>query len=370
MLSPGEAPLLADAAVDVESGFDFLSREYRELFDAAGGSAFQAPILQSMLHTRLATRLKATQHTVVVRERDNGKLLAVFPLVLQRSRGITLLVPADFGVCDYNEPVAAPLTLEALARSETVLRNLADATAVGDLMLYRKVRADAFDVGRLFLCAKATPAENSAYHSDLEEDFDLWRRRVLRKRFSKELGRLGRQLESESGAFDTRLATTADEISEAFNALRSFRDGKFADDLLLKPAYFEFYRDYAIAAAASGEALTYVSRLAGRIVAVLFGVHGDGNFHAVQIGNHAGPLAKYSLGMQILFRTIRMRHDMGHRYFDLGLGNTGYKDHFRVEETGIRNFSRPRTLRGTAVQFVYARAKPVKNALRAVTQVR
>ena len=370
MLSPGDAARVDGAVVGVESGFDFLSPEYRELFDTAGGSAFQAPLLQSMIHTRLAPQLKAKQHTVVVRERDGGKLLAVFPLVLQKSRGITLLVPADFGVCDYNEPVARALTLEALARSETVLRDLAAATAAGDLLLYRKVRADAFDVGRLFLCAKATPAENSAYHSNLEEDFDLWRRRVLRKRFSKELGRLGRQLESEAGAFDTHLATTADEISESFDALRTFRNGKFEDDLLLKPFYFDFYRDYAIAAATSGEALTYVSRLAGRVVAVLFGTNGDGNFHAVQIGHDAGPLAKFSLGMQILFRTIRMQHDLGSRYFDLGLGNTGYKDHFRVEETGILNYSRPRTLRGTAIDFLYSHAKPVKNALRTVTQVR
>jgi len=356
--------------VEVVRDFDFLSDEYRALHSTAVGAAFQAPLLQSMLHSKLAPKLGASQHTVVVRHRHTRGLLAVIPLVLQRSRGVKLLMPADFGVCDYNAPVATSATLETLAHDNDALRQLADATSLGDLLLFRKVRADGFDISRLFPRASSTPCENAAYHSDIDEDFDLWRRRVLRKRFSKELGRLGRQLESEMGQFDTAPITDPKEIGDAFDFLRTARAGKFGDDLLLKPAYFDFYRAYAMAATETGEAMTYVSRINGRIVAVLFGVTGDGHFHAVQIGYESGALAKFSLGMQVLFRTIRLRHDKGYRYFDLGLGNTGYKDHFRVEETQLRNYSLARSLPGSVVELVYTRAKGLKNILRSMTPVR
>lgn len=369
MLQAAPTETLFDATIAVEPQFDFLSDEYRALFASTTGTAFQAPLLQAMIHAQLAPRLNATPHTIVVRDADRT-LLAVFPLMLQRSRGITMLVPADFGVCDYNTPVATQATLVALANDPGALRVLASATAVGDVMLYRKVRNDSFDISRLFPRASATPAENAAYHSEVDEDFDHWRRRVLRKHFSKELGRLGRQLESQVAPFVTEQATSPADITAAFDFLRTVRDGRFDDDLLLKPIYFDFYRDYAIAAAATGEAVTYVSRLGVQIVAVLFGMHGDGIFHAVQIGAETATLGKYSLGMQILFRTIKLRHEKGYRHFDLGLGNTGYKDHFRVEETAILNFSRPRTIRGTAIHWLYAHAKPVKNVLRSLTHIR
>jgi hypothetical protein len=48
----------------------------------------------------------------------------------------------------------------------------------------------------------------------------------------------------------------------------------------------------------------------------------------------------------------------------MGLGNTGYKTHFRVEETGLRNLTKTFSVPGYVVAQVYHRAKPVKNFLR------
>lgn len=370
MLTIDTTQLRLEMEIGIETDFNFLSEDYRALFTASVATPFQAPLWLSMIHDRLAPQLGATQRTIVVRERGTGRLLAVLPLVLQRSRGVRLLQAADFGVCDSNAIVGEPSVLNAIADNEDLVAQLGSLLRDADIFLFRKARRDGFDIGRLLPRTKATQTENAAYDVAVEEDFDVWRRRVLSRHMTKELGRLGRQLEKEHGIYDTHVATSPEEIAAAFDFLRSVRDGRFDDDLLLSPIYFDFYRDYAIAAAASREALIYVSTLNDKPVAALFGIHSDGDFHAVQLGHDSATYGKYSLGLQIIYRTIKLRHAEGHRYFDMGLGNTGYKGHFRVEESLLDNYSRANTLPGLAVDLVYTRAKPVKNLLKRITPLR
>ena len=81
----------------------------RDFYSADRATAFQAPLWMAMIHSPAgAGGLDATQHTLTMRNRADGALLAVIPLVLQRSKGIRLLRPADFGVCDYNSIVGRP----------------------------------------------------------------------------------------------------------------------------------------------------------------------------------------------------------------------------------------------------------------------
>lgn len=370
MLTVDQSVLKLDVVIDIEPDFDFLSDTYRTLFAASHATAFQAPLWMDRIHRDLAPKLGARQQTLVVRNRHDRSVVAVVPLVRQRSLGLTILQPADFGVCDYNAVVADLRILEAMAGDVGVLNRIDKLVKNADLFLFRKVREDGFDIGRLFRRMSASPSENCAYHSEIEENFDLWRLRVISRKFSKELGRLSRQIETDHGRFETRAARDETEIREAFDFLRTVRDGRFGDDLMSTPAYFEFYRDYAIAARESGEAITYVSYVAGKPVAVLFGLEGDGDFHAVQLALDAENYGRYSVGNQIIYQTIKRRHDEGFRRFDMGLGNTGYKTHFRVDETRMSNFTAAQSLAGAVVGMIYVRAKPLKNMLKRLTPVR
>lgn len=370
VLSVDRSAIRPDVAIAIEPDFDFLSPAYRAHHRASAATAFQAPLWLHRIHRDLAPRLGARQHTLVIRSRDDGALVAVIPLVVQRSRGLSILQPADFGVCDYNALVADRHMLALLAEQPTILDRIDELTRTEDLLLFRKVREDGFPVARLFRRARVSPCENAAYHSEVGEDFDLWRRRTLSRNFTKELGRLGRQLEAGHGRYETRPATGEQEIREAFAFLGSVRAGRFGDDLINNAVYFDFYRDYAIAAAESGEAITYVSYLAGKPVAVLFGLNGDDDFHAVQIGLDSENLGKFSLGNQIIFQTIKRRFYEGFRRFDMGLGNTGYKTHFRVEETKLSNLTAASSVAGAAIELIYVRSKPLKDLLKRLTPVR
>lgn len=360
-----------DVTVAVEPQFDFLSDEYRALYAQAAATAFQAPLWMHRVNTRLAPAKGARPYTVTIRNRSDNALLAVFPLALQKTVAATLVVAADFGVCDYNAPVATVQFLELLAASPAVLDKLDGLLRVEDLLLYRKVRSDGFDVGRIFRAATFKPAENPAYHCDIGDDFQAWRRGRLRKKFTKELNRKERQFTNLYGAWTIATATRPDEIDAAFVFIRHARRDRYADEILHQDDYYEFYRDYARAAIPAGEAQLMTIRHDDEPIAALFGLTGDGDFHATLIGGDLERFGRFSPGIQVVYRTIEARFAEGHTVFDLGPGNTGYKSHFSAEETELRNFSVANTLIGSSVALVYHHARPLKNALKkAVPYVR
>ena len=364
MLAVDQTNFRLNVDVRVEAQFDFLSGEYRAFYQPERATAFQAPLWMDAIHRKLAPQLNAKQHTITMRDREAGILLGVLPLVLQRSKGISMLQFADFGVCDYNAPVAERNTLSMMASDDNLLARLDHLMKHCDLLLLRKVRDNSFDMGRLLTRSTSSVGENAAYHCEVGDDLDAWRLRTLSKKFSKELDRLQRQAEREFGSYEHRAATSESEIRAAFDFLRRVRKGRFEEDLLDNPPYFEFYRDYAIASHESGEAITYVSYIAGEPVAVLFGVAGDGEFHALLFSSDIENFGKSKPGIQIYYQVIQKRFAEGFRSLDMGLGNSGYKSYFKVEKTYLRNYTRTYSLAGSAVALVYHRAKPVKNFLK------
>lgn len=354
-----------NVTIGVEPAFDFMSAEYRALFSPRRGTAFQAPLWLDHLHRRLGPALGGRQHTITVRDAMSRELVAVLPMVIQRARGVTVVQPADFGVCDCNSIVGDPLRLVQLSASIEVKAALRQTMAGADLVMFRKARIDEFDPA-LLLGTHSSKGENVNHVCETGLDPDIWRLNILRRKFTKELGRLQRQTEREHGSYEHRVATDPAEITEAFAYLREAHCALRTDTFLGKDAYFTFYRDYAIESAASGEALTYISRVAGKIVAVLFGLAGDGIFHAVLIGSDRGEHERIKPGIQLIYRMGLMQMAQGNDHFDLGPGDPGYKAHFRPRLVEMRNHTLSLTPAGSAMSLIYHRIKPLKNLLRSL----
>ena len=225
MLAVDQTNFRLDVDVRVEAQFDFLSGEYRAFYQPERATAFQAPLWMDAIHRGLAPRLNAKQHTITMRDRETGILLGVLPLVLQGSRGISMLQFADFGVCDYNAAVADRNMLSMMAADDKLLARLNHLIKHCDLLLLRKVRDNSFDIGRLLTRSTSSVGENAAYHCEVGDDLDAWRVRTLSKKFSKELDRLQRQAEREFGSYEHRAATSENEIRAAFDFLRRVRKG-------------------------------------------------------------------------------------------------------------------------------------------------
>ncbi|MEX0957338.1 MAG: GNAT family N-acetyltransferase [Rhizobiaceae bacterium] len=352
--------------VGTEPAFDFLSEEYRALYRDSGASAFQAPLWLSMLHKQLMPELRASQNTITIRSCMDGRLIAVFPFVVQISAGVSVIQPADFGVCDRNDIVAGAGALEEFAADPAALMQLRAATSKHDLLLFRKIWAGGFDVRRLFPHSRQKQAQNDAYVCDTGTDAEQWKQETLRKKFTKEMGRLQRKTEREIGLYEHRAVTDENAIRAAFDFLRTVRHGRYGESLLDDRRYFDFYRDYAIAGAKCGEATTYVSTIAGEPVAALFGLSGDGGYHAVLIGADIENHDHQSTGVQLLYRVIKMRIGDGHASFDMGLGDQGYKGHFRPNQIEVSNLTRAYSPTGAALAMIYHRSKPLKNFIKGI----
>lgn len=369
MAMVGSAAKRLGPDIRLETDFDFLGAEYRAFFRGDRATVFQAPRWLYDVHHRLMPAIGARQHTITVRDR-NGELRAVFPLAKQARSGVGMIQFADFGVCDYNAAVADRAVLEALTADDRARAQLQLLLAGADVVLLRKIRADGFDLARLFPRTTVSPAENAAYHLETGLDFEHWRKKVLRPKFTKELARLQRQTERDLGPYEHRLVTDAEEIGRLFGLLRAEHASRHADSLLNVPAYFDFYRAHAAAGAATGETLTYASYLDGVPVAVLFALAGDGACHAVLIGAETAAHPHRSLGIQLIYRVVEMRMHEGYSQFDMGIGDPGYKGHFRPVETKLSNITLSKTATGKAVAMIYHRYKPMKDRLKRIVDVR
>src|SRR5690606_36302144 len=130
--------LRLDVDVKLEPHYNFLSDEYRSFYRAGRATAFQAPLWMHMIHERLAPALDASQQTLTLRTRGSGELVALFPFVVQRARGLRIFQPADFGVFDYNSVVGDLHTLEMIAADGALLERIRKELKGCDPLMFRK----------------------------------------------------------------------------------------------------------------------------------------------------------------------------------------------------------------------------------------
>ena len=64
--------------------------------------------------------------------------MAVMPMVIQRTSGVSMVLPADFGLCDYNAVVADDATLNMMARSPEHLASIAKLAGKADLVMFQR----------------------------------------------------------------------------------------------------------------------------------------------------------------------------------------------------------------------------------------
>lgn len=161
-----EAAPASALTIDVEPEFDFGSAEYRSFHNLRRATAFQSPRWLDAIHRDLSPRLGGRQFTVTVRQDGDRRLMAVLPLVVQRVGLLSVAQPADYGVCDANAVVADPQVLERLSQDSNARARLAALLNGVDILFFRKVRRDGFDVRKLFARSMTSTCDNAAYHSE------------------------------------------------------------------------------------------------------------------------------------------------------------------------------------------------------------
>lgn len=349
--------------IGLEDGFDFLSAEYIDLFNASKATMFQSPQWLADLYNTLVPHLDASPVVITVRDSD-GTLMMVLPLVRQTRFGAKIIQPADIGVSDYNTMVARSGVLATIVADRELMASLKTALHPFDILLFRKERDELPSINQLFAETKRTLNENQAYHVELQPDFEAWKRENMSKNLRKSSGRKLRNFSSEIGAYEFITATEPEEIEAAFNFLRQTRVERFADDLLSQDTYFNFYLTHAINTAKTGTSCTYLGKANGEIVTAEFGIVGNGTCYAL-LGAFLGEeYAKYSLGNLSLTSMMEQRTLAGDKWFDLTVGSEDYKQRFNATPTVLHNTILTNGPVGALMSLTYSHGGPIKQALK------
>jgi CelD/BcsL family acetyltransferase involved in cellulose biosynthesis len=315
------------------SAFDFLSAEYRDLYDRSDATAFQHPAWLSQLYTRLADPAGATPAIVTGRLVEDGRLVLVMPMVERRYGPFMLVDAADFGVTDYNAIVVDRAFREQLAREKIILqrqvRKLWGALA---LVRIRKIRPGTLpDINLVLPPQRAGGMGYAAYAVAISTPFSAWRQENLGTSFGRSLAVKRRRLNRLGQLAFVDLQET-DPIRRAFAAMREFRVDRWGrDDILTKQHAFDFYLDLASAGVGERSARTYALMLNDDPIAVLFGLVRRDRFLFLLLGFDRRNFGRHSPGGLMLESAIEHCINQGLKVFDFTIGDEVYKGDFGAQ---------------------------------------
>jgi CelD/BcsL family acetyltransferase involved in cellulose biosynthesis len=341
--------------VEVLDDWDGLGAEWDALA-AASGNVFATREWVSCWWRHLGAG--RTRAALVVRSADEGAV-AVVPLYVWARRPLTVLRFAGHRGAGTVTPACRPEDAERVgAAIRAALPQLGCDVLLADALPTDPAWAEHL-AGRV---VNVLPSPTLALRASWEDQ-----RRGFSSNLRQELGRKERRLERERG-LGYRLVTGPDEAGPAFETLLELHGSRwdgattFAD-----PAFREFQRAFAQAAARAGWLRLWLLELGGAPVAAWYGLRFGGSETYYQAGRDpdAGP---ESIGTVLLARTIRAAvEDGGVSEYRFGPGGSPYKYRFADRRDVLHVATVGRGIAARAAVGVVARARalaPVRALVR------
>lgn len=348
--------MTAPPAVAQEPEFDFSSPAYAELFGNSAATAFQHPLWLDRVYRHIVPSHGAEPLVVVVRAPEDGRLLAVLPLVKRRHRGRTVVEFADCGVSDYAAPVCDVNAWAPLRHDHRTRRLIGRALGSYDLLRISRLRDDSHDIAELLRPARRF-ASGTAHAASLHPPFSEWRSERMSDSRRREFDKKRRQL-SRKGSLALACPTEENAVRNSFEAMRELRKPRFAEranaDILTDPAAFSFYVDVAKSGVASGFARTYVLALDGRQIAGVFGICHRARFLTL-LSAFDIVHKNHSLGYLLFEDVVQDCIARGETTFDLTVGDEAYKHDFGTTPTALSTLVGGGSVVGTMAASLVAR---------------
>jgi CelD/BcsL family acetyltransferase involved in cellulose biosynthesis len=309
-----------------ERGFDFLSVEYRRLFEEAHATAFQHPIWLDRLYGALASELDAEPLVITARE-EGGRLRMVLPLVRRRQKGVRLIEFADLLVSDYACPVGDEAAFRALAGDPKVRSTIRDLLKPYDVVRIKKLPDGAPSLDRILPAPSRSRMAVSSHATALSGSFSDWQAAAMSSSYVKELARKRRRL-IRRGTPTFEFLQEPRLVEEAFEQFRIWRASRFVGDLLQQDSYFAFYNQVAVAGAASGFSRTFRLALDGVTIGVVWVVCSKGASVMLMGGFDFETYKGCSIGALAFEDLARDCIARGDTVLDFSIGDEPYKAGF------------------------------------------
>jgi CelD/BcsL family acetyltransferase involved in cellulose biosynthesis len=326
-----------------ENRFDFLGREYGEVFAGSNASAFQSPVWLNSFYETLAPAKAAEPLVITVRQA--GQLMGVVPLIRRRLKGLTLVEATDLGVSDYASTVLSDPLRQALQTDSGLSAHFLSAIGKHDLLRIRPVLPEHANDWELLLQNKPIPLGFSAHAVDLAPPFDNWRKNALDKSLSGMVARKGRRWKKQHEVVLERLAQP-ERIATAIADLSRMRTGRFDGDPIQSTEVQGFYGSVACAGATSGHAETWIVTSDGSVAGILFGLTHQDRFLYLLIGADYETHGRHSPGLQMYDWIIEDWMARGGRCFDFTIGDEPFKEKFGTTARPMSAFLLAGSLKG------------------------
>jgi CelD/BcsL family acetyltransferase involved in cellulose biosynthesis len=338
-----------------ENSFDFLSDEYRALFENSRATAFQHPLWLDRVYRRLAPHLDVEPLVISVRWSNNGRLAMILPLIRRRYGVMKVIEFADLKVCDYAAPVCDDATFALILRDEIVCKQIRMALQPHDFLRIQKLRTDALPLDRLLGSASRSSMDMNAHSVPLHGPFEKWRADNIERSYRNELDKKARKIRRK-GNVRFEVSCDPEAIKANFHAMREYRLPRFQDcedpDLVQSPIYFDFYVELAIAGANAGLCRTYTLSLDGRPISCVWGLKHRSQFLTVLGGFDLANYKNYSIGALVFEGIAGDCIEKGETVLDFTIGNESYKRLFGAQPTGMWMISRSGSSLGLLVGLV------------------
>ncbi len=342
--SSSDVASASEFRVELCTDFDFLQRDYAELFAASDATAFQHPLWLHHLYDKLAPARQARMAVVTIRS-TAGKLLGVLPLLLRRKTGVRLLEATDLGVSDYACPVLHPSLREHLESVPHLRSRIASVLPPHDIMRIRPIRQEHVAAWQAVLPGTAEALGFSAHATPFDAGYRQWRDESTAKSLRGRLSRAAKQIAKNGGAALRRLETR-DEIEQAVAAIQSLRAGRFDGDPIQEDFVRDFYTNVAVAGAKDGLAAIYRLDIGGAPAGFVYGLCRRGIYHYLLIGCDYGTYSRCSPGLVLYDRIIEDWIGRDGHVFDFTIGDEPFKADFGTEATPMSGLFRAATWRG------------------------
>ena len=325
--------------VKIDAQFDFLGREYAELFARSSATAFQHPNWLSGLYKRLVPSLKAEPLIVTVREQDSGRLVMVLPLLRRRYGALRVVEFADLGVSDYASPIGSDASIAAILGDKAACAAIKNTLKPFDVLRIQKLRADSPKMEGLVGAPARASMSMSAHAVPLDNDFSTWRATRMAASYRKELDKKSRQLHRKGNVTFAR-TTDVEAIKLTLHKMREYRRPRFeTGDLLQQQAYFDFYFDTATRRNGA-LARVYALSMDGCPIAGVMGLAHQGSFLVILGGFDLANYKNVSLGSLMFEQVARHCIEMGDRELDFTIGDEPYKTLFGAQACPMYQISR------------------------------
>jgi CelD/BcsL family acetyltransferase involved in cellulose biosynthesis len=340
----------------VHSEFDDVSAVWRTFEETADCTAFQTFVWHATWQRHVGS-ISGVLPAIVV-GREEGRVLFIAPLAVERGLATRRLVWHAWQLCDYNAPLLAPGFAERVpderfaALWQDVLRLLKrDPRFAHDVVMLHKMPGAVAGLRNPFTSLPVTPHASSAYAMALGTDWEIFykekRSSSTRRHARAKLKNLG-----EIGSVEFATAGVPGDVTAVLETLFHQKAASFARmgvvNFLLRSGYQDFYR--AVASAPENRSLVHVSQLlVGEATsAANLGMVFRGRYYHVLASHGGGPaIERFGPGTAHLHMLIAYAIERGCHTFDFTIGDESYKREWCEQHTALWDLCHPASARGT-----------------------